>query len=75
MPICVHDQRCLACGIKMDVMGDHMISCNVTGQRIGKHNALVRQVGSFLAKGKLAHRTEVGVEKDRMGTCDWIHKM
>jgi hypothetical protein len=44
-----------------------MISCNITAQRIGKHNALVRQVGSFLAKGKVAHRTEVGVEKDRMG--------
>jgi hypothetical protein len=29
--------------------------------------SLVRQVGSFLAKGKLAHTTQVGVEKDRMG--------
>ena len=67
MPICVHDQRCLACGKKMDAMGDHMISCNVTGQRIGKHNSLVRQVGSYLEKGKMTHRTEVGVEKDRMG--------
>jgi hypothetical protein len=44
-----------------------MIRCNVTGQRIGKHNSLVRQGSSFLVKGKMGHRTELGVDKDRMG--------
>jgi hypothetical protein len=27
----------------------------------------VRQVASFLVKGKMGHRTELGVNKDRMG--------
>jgi hypothetical protein len=44
-----------------------MISCNVTAQRIGKHNSLVRQVASFLVRGKMGHRTELGVDKDMMG--------
>jgi hypothetical protein len=47
MPICVHDQRCLSCGIKMYAMGDHLISCNVTGKRIGKHNSFSQRHFNF----------------------------
>jgi hypothetical protein len=42
------------------------MSCNVNGQLIGKQNSLVRQVSSFV-KGKMGHRTELGLDKDRMG--------
>jgi hypothetical protein len=67
IPICDPNQRCLVCGAKLDVMGDHLIQCSSTGQRIGKHDALVRKMGEFLRKGKIAFVTELGVDKDRMG--------
>jgi hypothetical protein len=67
MALCRPDSSCSICGCNLDSFGDHLIQCSHSGQRIMKHDALVRNLYGYLGKGKIAHITEQSVDKDRMG--------
>jgi len=71
------ESKCSECGKKSDVYGDHAISCGSTGQRIAKHDTLVKSLATTLNRAGILCSTELpaDVQGDRMGDIvlfNWI---
>ena len=68
MKITKQETKCPKCFKKMDMYGDHAISCSSTNQRITKHDTLVRSLGDTLSRAGVACNTELAAGiSDRMG--------
>jgi hypothetical protein len=67
IPLYEREPTCPFCNKRADIFGDHFISCSTTGQRIEKHNTLVRFVAEKLRGARVPIVLSLGVDKDVMG--------
>lgn len=59
--------QCKNTVVQLDSYGDHAVSCPCTGDRIGKHNAIIGILSRALTKARITHSKEVRVDRTVMG--------
>ena len=54
------ESKCLACGLTMDVFGDHALQCAKNGSLIKRHNAIVQVLSNFAIESGFKVTNELG---------------